>query len=300
MNDMITEDDLEEFQKEIIDDESEKVLLQKARQVGGTTAFILKMIDRIKEDECDIAVFTPSIAQASHLFNKVLERLEDRFPDMVTAKQGSKIRVGGSGYLRSFQKPSRFVDSYHDRSTDYDVVFVDNAGSDKMRDDVLESLINMCDSEDLDLWVCGTPHPISKDQGINEISKFQKLCTFLSRFSSYQVSARDVSHLDQEYIDHIEESVEDERAKNEIEGVITEIDEDGNAEYSVVNHPQDLPTYVTDVDDDRVEDEKYDCEELDLNVLDEIIVNQEKYTVSEMKAVGRKNLTIELVRGEDV
>ena len=190
-----------EFQEEIVDDESEKICLIKARQVGGTTGFMKKAV-REASQGARILVVSPTL--------DISQRALDQVPkdkDYVFEKDKRHLLVGDGVIIALTRDHIVEYLKSDEEEHEIDILFVDNAG--EMPRQKLQGIFNP-DLYDGRLWVCGTP----LGDGPPELRRF-----FVQEdVSSYQVSADDVSHLDQEYLDRIADEFQEVHAENCLEG----------------------------------------------------------------------------------
>lgn len=264
--------DLEQFQDSILNDVSDKIVLQKARQVGGTTAFTIKCLELIKEEEVDIAVLKPSVNQARDFVSNAY------YLNGIGVKEKGNTSIKfEEGVLSVFPDLSSLVGAINrSDAVSFNVLFMDDAG---MYDSgMIQYAFDTATEEGMKFWLCGTPDPRKPNDNPTEFEEFTKR----SDFSQYRVSMVDVDHLDEEYIKKNKKLMDDVSEKTEVDGEFSK-------QVPDTEHGEKVE-YGTERSGEGIE----------LNVLDEVIINGKEYTVKSLNAEGRRKLDIELVNGTDV
>lgn len=264
--------DLEEFQNSILNDKSDKIVLQKGRQVGGTTAFTIKALELIKEEEVDVAVLKPSVNQARDFTSNAY------YLNGIGVKEKGNTSIKfEEGVLSVFPDLSSFVGAINKSGpVNFSVIFMDDA--EMYGDGMIHYAFDIASEEGMKFWLCGTPDPRKPEDDPTEFESFTKR----SDFSQYRVTMVDVDHLDEDYIEKNRELMDEVSEKTEVEGEFTE--------------------HIPDTEHgDKIDyGSEYQTPEVELNVLDEVIINGKKYIVKSLNAEGRSKLDIELRGGTDV
>jgi len=205
-------EDLEEFQKKIIEDESELICCMKARQVGGTTAFMKKSNKRIQETNDMIWVLSPSLSQSNRALRMIGER-DEKFHSKAVGWENIEVQ-GLDGFINTLRKamtptePKRMPD----------VIYVDEPEG--LPDGLFSNILDFQEGSDFELWACGSPMGYYKSSS-EMYEFFQK-----EEVSSYHVKYDDVSHLGDEYIERIKDELSEPEKKSAIEGEHIEKEDD--------------------------------------------------------------------------